>query len=276
MQTNISHTKKNHQFHLVDPSPWPISVATSLLIITSGAIMFWHGKNYGGTILSSGIALLFTLLFLWWRDVVKEGRNKDHTLLVQRGLRIGMSLFILSEIVFFSAFFWALFKAMIYPVALLDGIWPTIQSSWPPAGIETFDPWDLPFINTLILLLSGTTVTWAHYAVLENNQKDAVTALTITVLLGIAFSALQALEYAHAPFTIKDGIYSSNFFITTGFHGVHVLIGTIFLAVCLFRAKKGHFAKGNNHLGFEFAAWYWHFVDVVWLFLFIFLYVLSN
>jgi cytochrome c oxidase subunit 3 len=225
--------------------------------------------------LPAGFLLVLFTMFVWWRDVVKEGRvDKAHTELVRKGLSIGMALFILSEVMFFFAFFWSFFKASLFPEMVLDGgVWPIKDGIWPPEGIETFDPWSIPLMNTLVLLLSGTTVTWAHHALLENNKKEMVQGLTITVILGFIFSCLQAFEYYHAPFKFTDGIYASNFYMATGFHGAHVLIGTIFLTVCLFRARKGHFEKGNGHLGFEFAAWYWHFVDVVWLFLYVFVYL---
>lgn len=264
---------KSHPYHLVDPSPWPIFGAFSLLILASGAITFIHNYSIGNILLPSGFVLVFLTMYLWWKDVVKEARiDYAHTSAVQHGLRIGMALFILSEVMFFFAFFWAFFKASIFPVALLEGAWPIAEGVWPPKGIVTFDPWDIPFINTLILLLSGTTVTWSHYAILEKNKKDAITGLWLTVILGISFTLMQAYEYAHAAFGFKDGIYSSTFYMATGFHGFHVLVGTIFLIVCLIRAQKGQF-NVQHHLGFEFAAWYWHFVDVVWLFLFACVYI---
>ena len=222
--------------------------------------------------------MVLSCMASWWSDVIHEGRvDKAHTTVVQKGLSIGMALFILSEIMFFFAFFWSFFKAWLDPVHILDdGVWGSELMIWPPKGIETLDAWNIPFMNTLILLLSGTTVTWAHYELLKNNRKGIIKALYCTIGLGILFTLMQIIEYYHATFKLKDGIYPSNFYMATGFHGAHVIIGTIFLIVCLFRAKKGHFDKGNGHLGFEFAAWYWHFVDVVWLFLFIFVYVLSS
>jgi cytochrome c oxidase subunit 3 len=270
---NLPHHKQ-HDYHLVDPSPWPLLASFALLILTIGMVMFMHKHAIGKIIAPAGFLLVLYTMYVWWRDVIKEGKvDYAHTSVVRRGLSIGMALFILSEVMFFFAFFWSFFKASLFPEMILDGAWPVKEGMWPPAGIETFDPWDIPFTNTLILLLSGTTVTWAHHALLENNQKEVVQGLTITVILGIIFSCIQAFEYFHAPFKFTDGIYASNFYMATGFHGFHVLIGTIFLAVCLFRAKKGHFKDGNGHLGFEFAAWYWHFVDVVWLFLYIFVYL---
>lgn len=236
--------------------------------------MSMHHHNAGHYILGIGLVSLVLCVYCWWRDVVKEGLiGKHHTEAVQMGLRIGMALFIISEVMFFFAFFFSFFKSSLFPVGILEGLWVVKEGSWPPAGIQTLDPWDIPFLNTLILLLSGTTVTWAHYAVMEGNQKDSVTALGYTILLGAFFSCMQAYEYFHAHFKLSDGVYAANFYLATGFHGLHVIIGTIFLAVCYFRAKRGDFQKGNGHLGFEFAAWYWHFVDVVWLFLFTFVYI---
>jgi cytochrome c oxidase subunit 3 len=174
---------------------------------------------------------------------------------------------------FFFAFFFAFFHEVIFPVDQLDGVWSVGNGVWPPVHIKTLDPWSLPFMNTLILLLSGTTVTWAHYAMLENNRSDMIRGLGYTIGLGLFFSCVQAYEYIHASFKFTEGVYPSIFYMATGFHGLHVFIGTIFLAVCWIRAKNGHFDKGNGHLGFEFAAWYWHFVDVVWLFLFVFVYI---
>lgn len=274
----MNHSKQSHPYHLVDLSPWPILTSFSLLFVASGAVMFMHQHAIGHYVFGAGMIALLTCLFCWWRDVIIEGRQGHHTAPVRIGLSIGMCLFILSEVMFFFGFFWSFFKASLFPEGILDdaGIWTIAEGMWPPKGIETFDPWDIPLMNTIILLLSGTTVTWAHYAILENKQKDAVEALKYTIILGLTFSCFQAFEYMHAAFKFTDGIYASNFYMATGFHGAHVFIGTIFLIVCYFRAKKGHFNKEHGHLGFEFAAWYWHFVDVVWLFLFVFVYVLGG
>jgi len=270
-------SKPDHQYHLVDPSPLPIIVSFSLLVLFVGIILLMHDSGIiGKFIFPLGIVLTLSSSYSWWRDVVKEGReDKAHTDPVRKGLTIGMLLFILSEVMFFSGFFGAFFKAALDPVHnMIEGSpWIADLSVWPPKGITTLDPWNLPFLNTLILLLSGTTVTWAHHALINNDQKTLVKALVYTVALGASFTLIQAYEYHHATFAFKDGIYSSVFYMATGFHGAHVLIGTIFLIVCLVRAKKGHFAKGHGHLGFEFAAWYWHFVDAVWIFLFVFVYV---
>jgi len=269
--------KQKHPYHLVELSHWPILTSFSLLALTLGAVMFMHEYPAGKFLTVFGVLTVVYCAWNWWSDVITEGRvGKHHTKAVRMGLRIGMSLFILSEVMFFFAFFFSFFSSSLFPAGILDGFWVVADGTWPPEGIKTFDPWDIPFINTLILLLSGTTVTWAHHAIEHNDQESSITALGITVLLGITFSTLQAYEYHHAAFNLNDGVYAANFYLATGFHGLHVIVGTIFLTVCYFRAKKGHFAKGNGHLGFEFAAWYWHFVDVVWLFLFVFVYVLGS
>lgn len=262
-----------HPYHLVNPSPWPIFSAFALLLLTSGGVMFMHKVPHGQWVAIAGFVLILFNMFVWWRDVVREGlHEKAHTGAVRRGLRMGMGLFIVSEVMFFAAFFWAFFDASIHPTLPPVEGWPVLERGpWPPKGIETLETWDLPFINTLILLLSGTTVTWAHYALLKESRRDLIRALWCTVLLGALFTMLQAYEYSHAAFGFKDGIYASTFYMATGFHGAHVLIGTTFLAVCLVRAYKNQFTP-EGHLGFEFAAWYWHFVDVVWLFLFVWVY----
>jgi cytochrome c oxidase subunit 3 len=270
----MSSTKQQHPFHLVELSPWPILTAFSLFFLTIGTTMVMHEHKGGEYITIFGILSIICCASLWWRDVINEGVNNHHTNKVQTGLRIGMSLFILSEVMFFFAFFFSFFFSSLFPAGILDGIWVVAEGIWPPKNIRTFDPWDIPFINTLILLLSGTTVTWAHHAIEHNEQKNSVTALALTIFLGISFTFLQAYEYHHAAFGLQDGVYAANFYLATGFHGLHIIVGTIFLIVSFFRAKRGDFINGKGYLGFEFAAWYWHFVDVVWLFLFVFVYVL--
>jgi cytochrome c oxidase subunit 3 len=250
-----------HPYHLVDPSPWPILGAISAGTMAVGAILFMHGE--GPLLLIVGFLFVLACMFVWWRDVIKEG-PAHHNPIVQIGLKYGMTLFISSEVMFFVAFFWAFFDMSLYPREAIGGIWP-------PATIKTFDPFHLPLLNTLILLLSGTTVTWAHHCVLHNNRRGLITGLVFTVLLGMSFTTLQAVEYGEAAFSFKDGIYPSTFFMATGFHGFHVIVGTIFLAVCLIRAIKGDLSD-KHHIGLEAAAWYWHFVDVVWLFLFVCIY----
>ena len=217
-----------------------------------------------------GLVIVLYTAFAWWADVVDESQHGDHTPVVRIGLRYGVVLFIMSEVMFFLAWFWSFFKHAMYPMT--EGS-PAIDGVWPPVGIETFDPWHLPLINTLILLLSGAAVTWAHHALVhENNRRDLVNGLIIAVILGLLFTFFQAYEYSHAAFGLSGNIYGANFFMATGFHGFHVIIGTIFLFVCLIRAVKGHFTP-EAHVGFEAAAWYWHFVDVVWLFLFASIYI---
>jgi cytochrome c oxidase subunit 3 len=264
---------QTHPYHLVNPSPWPILMALALFGVTFGTALWMHEHAIGLVPMIGGLLLVLTFMFTWWRDVVKEAMiDKAHNDRVSLGLRAGMALFIISEVMFFVAFFWAYFNASLNPLVPLTEVWGMAKGVWPPKGVETLDAWHLPFINTLILLLSGTTVTWAHYAMLENDRKGLIQGLACTVFLGFCFSLLQAFEYHHAAFGFKDGIYSSTFYMATGFHGFHVLVGTLFLGVCLIRAIKGHFTP-EKHLGLEFAAWYWHFVDVVWLFLFAFVYV---
>lgn len=266
-------SEQDHPYHLVNPSPWPAVGALAMFMLTIGGAMFMHGRTGGGILALAGFFLVLYCMYKWWSDVVKEAReDKAHTREVSRGLRAGMGLFITSEVMFFVAFFWAFFGASTLPKLPLEDVWAIVQGVWPPTGIHPFDPWHLPFFNTLVLLLSGSTVTWAHYAILQGNQKDAVKALWCTVGLGVLFTTCQAYEYSHAAFGFKDGVFASTFYMATGFHGFHVLVGTMFLAVCLIRARQGHFTP-KQHLGFEFAAWYWHFVDVVWLFLFAFVYV---
>jgi cytochrome c oxidase subunit 3 len=271
-------THNDHPFHLVNPSPWPLMGSFSLLCTTLGAAMFFHHINPGAPLLILGLLLVLSTMFFWWRDVIREGmHDKAHTPAVSHGLRVGMGLFILSEVMFFVAFFWAFFSSSIFPKFPVMEAWQGLNQIgvWPPKGIVAMDAWHIPFMNTLILLLSGTTVTWAHYALLEGKNDDVITALWFTVLLGFSFTGFQAWEYYHASFGFTQGIYASTFYLATGFHGLHVLIGTIFLTVNLIRAYKKQLTP-RHHLGFEFAAWYWHFVDVVWLFLFVCVYWLGG
>jgi len=256
-------------YHLVDPSPWPLVGALGGGMIVTGIIFAAHYGNY--ILLACGALTVFTTMFFWWRDVVRESRTPGlHTAVVRIGLRYGMMLFISSEVMFFVAFFWAYFHYALFP----EHVSGATQLIWPPQGVFTFDPFKLPLLNTMILLLSGTTVTWAHHALLENDKRGLVIGLTLTFLLGMSFTCCQAWEYYHAPFSLNGGIYPSVFFLATGFHGFHVIVGTIFLIVCTLRAKDGQFTP-ERHFGLEAAAWYWHFVDVVWLFLFVCIYLLG-
>ncbi len=266
---------KHHDYHLVDPSPWPVIGAIAAFITAVGAVVWMHGSAPWVMIIGF-VGILYTM-FMWWRDVIAEAHHGDHTAVVALHLRYGMIMFIASEVMFFVAWFWAFFDASLFTgeihqasrIAETGGVWP-------PKGVEVFDPWHLPLVNTLILLTSGTTVTWAHHALLNNDREGLKWGLIATVALGLLFTSIQAYEYSHAAFAFSrnngGNIYGSTFFMATGFHGFHVIIGTIFLAVCLVRAMNGEFTP-KQHFGFEAAAWYWHFVDVVWLFLFSAIYI---
>ena len=254
-----------HPYHLPDPSPWPIAGSLGGFLIVFGIILASHFKNY--IVLMAGALLVFAVMFFWWRDVIRESRTPGaHSLIVQLGLRYGMVLFISSEVMFFVGFFWSYFSFLLFPDTQGNG-----QTVWPPTNVATFDPFHLPLLNTMILLLSGCTVTWAHHGLLEGDNKTLVNGLGLTILLGLSFTMFQAIEYSHAPFAFTGGVYPSVFFLATGFHGFHVIVGTLFLIVCWFRARAGQFTP-QRHFGFEAAAWYWHFVDVVWLFLFVCIY----
>ncbi len=258
---------KNHQFHIVNPSPWPLIGSFSALAMFGGLVAYMHKVPWGPWVSGLGlIGVLFTF-YSWWSDVVHEANTGDHTPVVQLHLRYGMILFIASEVMFFVAWFWAYFAAALYPSTV-----DAIGGVWPPKGVEVLDPFAFPLLNTLILLLSGTTVTWAHHALIEGDREGLKRGLWLTILLGASFSLIQAFEYYHAEFAFAGNVYGSTFYMATGFHGFHVFVGTIFLLVCLIRAYKGDFTP-RQHFGFEAAAWYWHFVDVVWLFLFLAIYV---
>lgn len=254
---------KNHPFHLVDVSPWPILGALRAIITIIGLIKWFH--QFQRNLFLLGISITIMIIYQWWRDVIREGTFQGiHTYQVVIGLRWGIILFITSEVFFFLSFFWGFFHRRLSPSVELG-----IQ--WPPIGIQAFNPLQIPLLNTLILLTSGLTVTWAHHRLMENNYKITTQGLLLTVILGVYFTILQGYEYVEAPFTISDSAYGSSFFIATGFHGLHVIIGTSFLLVCLIRHVNNHFSS-IHHIGFEAAAWYWHFVDVVWLFLYISIY----
>lgn len=302
---------KQHDYHLLDPSPWPLFAALCAFVSAIGAVVWMRSSGegapglfglHGPGVFAVGMLGLCIIAYLWWRDVVIEAQTGQHTPVVQIHQRYGMILFIASEVMFFVAWFWAYFDSSLYPNGtylvenvqealglvqrnqLFGGQWPpvpveatevTIPSTGAPANgffKSTFNPWGLPLVNTLVLLLSGCTVTWAHHSLLHNKRNELIFGLVLTVALGLLFTTLQAVEYGHAPFSFGGHKYGSSFFMATGFHGAHVIIGTIFLLVCLLRAMKGHFTP-KQHFGFEAAAWYWHFVDVVWLFLFACIYV---
>nr|YP_010981235.1 cytochrome c oxidase subunit III [Mylabris sibirica]WOE90365.1 cytochrome c oxidase subunit III [Mylabris sibirica] len=254
---------KNHPFHLVDVSPWPIMGSLSALILMSGLVKWFHLFN--SNLLFMGLISMILIMYQWWRDISREGTFQGlHTMNVTIGLRWGMILFITSEVFFFISFFWGFFHNSLAPAIDIGMIWP-------PKGIQTFNPVQIPLLNTLILLTSGLTVTWAHHSLMENNYQQALQGLLMTVILGLYFTLLQGYEYFESSFTISDAVYGSSFFMATGFHGIHVIIGTTFLLICLIRHYMGHFSQ-IHHFGFEAAAWYWHFVDVVWLFLYVSIY----
>ena len=256
---------QRHSYHLVDPSPWPISGSLGTLATTVGGVMYMHSFQGGATLLSLGLIFILYTMFVWWRDVLRESTLEGHhTKVVQLGPRYGFIPFIVSEVMFLFAFFWASFHSSLAPTVEIGGIWP-------PKGIGVLDPREIPFLNTPILLSSGAAVTWAHHAILAGKEKRAVYALVATVSLALVFTGFQGMEYYQAPFTISDSIYGSTFFLATGFHGFHVIIGTLFLIICGIRQYLGHLTK-EHHVGFEAAAWYWHFVDVVRLFLFVSIY----
>ena len=285
---------KHHDYHLPAPSPWPIVASTSALVMMVGAVI-WMKTSQGGVfglhgpwVFFAGLAGVLGTMFAWFRDIAIEGLYKGaHTPVAQIAMRYGMILFIASEVMFFVAWFWAYFDVSLFPgdvQTLKDGLQvgvvgrdQVLGGKWPPVPAEglfshTFDPWELPLFNTLVLLTSGTTVTWAHHSLQTGDRKGLIWGLALTILLGLLFTACQAYEYSHAGFKFAGHIYGSTFFMATGFHGMHVIIGTIFLTVVFFQSLAGHFTP-KRHFGFEAAAWYWHFVDVVWLFLFASIYV---
>jgi cytochrome c oxidase subunit 3 len=276
-----------HDYHLVNPSPWPLTGAAAAMIMALGGIAWMKGlfglEKGTSWLFFAGLFGVLATMALWWVDVVKEANEGDHTPVVSIGLRYGMILFIASEVMFFVAWFWMFFEMALFHGARTHSAIEEVRTAWatwPPHGVETVPAWHLPLVNTLTLLLSGTTVTWAHHALQQGDRKGAKLGLLLTVLLGVMFTTIQAYEYGHilehkyffSSEAANAGLYGSTFFMATGFHGFHVIIGTIFLAVCLARLMGGGFTP-QKHFGFEAAAWYWHFVDVVWLFLFAFIYV---
>uniref|UniRef100_A0AAU7YRV7 Cytochrome c oxidase subunit 3 n=1 Tax=Rhopalus qinlinganus TaxID=3151527 RepID=A0AAU7YRV7_9HEMI len=256
-------THSNHPFHLVDYSPWPLTGSIGAMTLTSGMILWFHKNEM--YLFYLGVMITLLTMLQWWRDIVRESTYQGkHTIKVTEGLKLGMILFIISEVFFFISFFWAFFHSSLAPSIELGMIWP-------PKGIKTFNPMETPLLNTMILLCSGISVTWAHHSLMNGKQTQTSKALVTTAILGIYFTVLQAFEYVEASFCISDSVYGSSFFMATGFHGIHVIIGTTFLLICSARHLMHHFSK-THHFGFEAAAWYWHFVDVVWLFLYISIY----
>ena len=262
---NIS-TNEQHPFHMVDVSPWPLMTSFSLLGLVLSFISYFHYFQYGGYHFIFSFLVVCFYLFRWFADIIVESTFEGyHTYKVQQGIRLGMCLFIASEIMFFFSFFWAFFHCSLSPNV-------GVGSIWPPLGIVSLDPWGLPLLNTVILLSSGVTITCSHKGILAGERTTTTNGIITTVMYGVIFTFVQAYEYNLAPFSINDGIFGSLFFLLTGFHGFHVLVGSIFLVVCLYRQINYHFTR-RQHVGFECAIWYWHFVDVVWLFLFIVIYI---
>nr|DAZ91281.1 TPA_asm: COX3 [Gammarus wautieri] len=256
-------TNHNHPYHLVEKSPWPITASLSAMLITTGLVKWFH--NFTPYLMMIGLLSVSLASAQWWRDITREATLQGlHTMKVTSGLRMGMVLFIVSEVLFFFSFFWAFFHSSLTPSMEVGGIWP-------PTSIATFNPFQIPMLNTAILLASGVTVTWAHHAVMENTHTQASQGLTATVMLGMYFTLLQVMEYLEAPFTMADSVYGSIFFVATGFHGLHVIIGTTFLLASYLRLSMAHLSA-SHHTGLETAIWYWHFVDVVWLFLYVSIY----
>lgn len=265
----FKYLKTNHPYHLVDPSPWPLFGAFGGFMLTSGLVLYMHKFMGGFELLTTGFIFILYVMYTWWRDVIREATFEDqHSVVVQKGLRLGMILFIVSEIMFFFAFFWAFFHSSLAPVYNIGGVWP-------PKAITAVDTYTIPLTNTFILLSSGATVTWAHHAIVARAKKQTLLALVFTLVLATLFTGLQGFEYCNAPFNISDGIYGSCFYMATGFHGFHVFIGTIALLISFIRIIYNHFTD-KHHFGFESAIWYWHFVDVVWLFLFVNVYWWSS
>nr|YP_010564824.1 cytochrome c oxidase subunit 3 [Pycnogonum diceros]UZA61227.1 cytochrome c oxidase subunit 3 [Pycnogonum diceros] len=259
--------KNNHPFHIVNMSPWPIIVSMSTMFMMMGLIQMIYMKSI--MLMKIGIIMTILITYQWWRDISREATFLgDHTNFVKKNMKIGMILFITSEVLFFLSFFWAFFHSSLVPSVELG-------MNWPPMNIITFNPLQIPLLNTIILLSSGFTVTWCHHSMMNNNFKEAKKSLMMTISLGLLFTLLQMWEYIEASFSFSDCSYGSTFFMATGFHGIHVIVGTLFLGVCMMRMNLFHFSF-NSHLGFEMAAWYWHFVDVVWLFLYTVIYWWGN
>jgi len=254
MNKIIKKNQLKHPFHLVDPSPWPLAASLGAFSITFGSVMHMHLYQGGLFLFFVGVFTIFYVMFVWWRDIIREGSFEgQHTKIVQNGLRMGMILFIVSEIMFFFAFFWAFFHSSLSPAPEIGGVWP-------PIDIVILNPWEIPLLNTVLLLSSGATVTWAHHAIVIGNRKQSFLGLIFTIIFAIIFTNIQIFEYLNAPFAISDSVYGSTFYLTTGFHGFHVFVGTCFLIVCLIRLYNYHFTC-QHHFGFEAAAWYWHFVE---------------
>ena len=253
-----------HPFHLVAPSPWPIFGSFSAFLLVFGLVLSF--SSHGSFCLTLGLLFVLITCYRWWSSIISESTlNGFHTLRVQHGLRFGMCLFIVSEVFFFVGFFWAYLHCSLSPNIELG-------SSWPPLGLTPLNAFSIPLLNTVVLLSSGATVTWAHTSLLSSSPDSCFYALSLTIMLAVFFTLLQCFEYYCSSFCISDGAYGSCFFLATGFHGLHVVVGSIFLLVSLSRLLSFHYSC-SRHLGFLFACWYWHFVDVVWIFLYLVIYI---
>lgn len=257
---------QRHPFHLISPSPYPLISSFFVFMLALSLVLTMHDHQWKCNVyIEVSLFLLVFSMELWWLDIIKESTYAGyHTLKVQKGLRNGMILFILSEVMFFFGFFWAYYDSSLAPTI-------EIGSVWPPVYLTPMDPFGFPLLNTLILLLSGCTVTRAHEYLIEGKSANVYVWLSITIYLALLFTSIQAIEYFEASFSLSDSIYGTTFYMATGFHGFHVLVGTFFLNICRLRCVNGTYTR-DHHFGFEASAWYWHFVDVVWIFLFISIY----
>ena len=254
-----------HPFHLVDTRPWPLFSAWGTFLLVRGLVTWIHQYDARTFLWKCGLLMILLTSFQWWRDVWREATFQGkHTSAVEGGLRIGMILFIMSEVFFFFSFFWAFFHSSLRPNTDLGQLWPPIR-------IQTVDPFGVPLLNTVVLISRGATITWTHMSLLSSETLEARISFAVTVILGISFTSLQYIEYKYCSFSISDSVFGRTFYVATGFHGLHVMIGTLFIVFSWWRHANGHFT-GCHHFGFEASAWYWHFVDVVWLFLFVSIY----
>jgi len=257
---------KRHLYHLVDRSPWPLISSMGAFFLTSGFVLYIHRVENGFYVFLLGLLILILTFYMWWRDVIRESTYQgNHTLVVQKGIKLGFILFIVTEVMFFSGFFWAFFHSSLSPSVFIGAVWP-------PVNIVYLSPWGVPMLNTAVLLLSGFSITWVHFSIISGNYNSVFYGFVFTLFLAILFTLLQVGEYFNSPFNISDSVYGTVFYSLTGLHGLHVIIGSIFISICFYRFINLHFTT-RHHVGFELASWYWHFVDVVWLFLYIFIYI---
>nr|UAT98557.1 cytochrome c oxidase subunit III [Penthicodes atomaria] len=255
--------KQNHPFHMVTKSPWPLFLSINIMSMLVGTVKWMQNKEVNLMIMGTTMSI-FTAA-MWWRDVTRESTFQgNHTKKVKTLMKTGMIMFIISEMMFFVSLFWMFFHSSLAPSIELGMLWP-------PKSIKTFNPMEIPLLNTIILISSGVTITWAHHSIIMNKLKMSSKSMMLTIIMGMYFTILQKWEYTQSQFTMADSIYGASFFMTTGFHGLHVMVGTMFLIVSMTRMMKMHFSS-NHHFGLEAAIWYWHFVDVVWLFLYLTIY----